>query len=300
MGKMEFNGKVYGVIVLKPPIAWINDAEEQSLMEELLGDIGFALANIERMQQLEASEEKIREAEVFKQVDRLRSEFLANVSHELRTPLTSIKGYASTLLRQDVTWSEEERIDFIKIIEAETDRLTQFIGDLLDMSRLEAGAMPLEKEEHAVRDIIDTVKSRLETLAAKHRLVYIIPGDLPSVFADNMRIGQVFSNLVDNAVKHSPPQSEITLEARQSGEEIVFSVTDRGEGISSEHLEKIFDRFYQVRQRSRGHKAGTGLGLSICKGIVEQHGGRIWVESEVDKGSKFSFSMPVYKEELNA
>ncbi|MDP2920348.1 MAG: PAS domain S-box protein [Dehalococcoidia bacterium] len=246
------------------------------------------------------AEEKIRELEVLKELDRVRSEFLANVSHELRTPLAAIKGFTSTLLRDDVQWRKAERTDFLQTIDQETDRLTRLINDLLDMSRLEAISMSLKRAEYNVEDIFSAVYGRLSSLASRHRLEYVTGENLPRLYVDEMRIGQVISNLVDNAVKHSPAGSVITISAYAGEGEVIISVTDRGEGIPVAYLEKIFDRFVQVESIVAGRKGGTGLGLSICRGIVENHGGKIWVESKSGKGSKFSFSLPAQKGVVDA
>jgi len=243
------------------------------------------------------AEEKAREVQALREIDRLRSGLLANVSHELRTPLTSIKGFATTLLRSDVKWSQEEQQDFLRSIDQETERLIHLISDLLDMSRIEAEGLKLEKHDYQISEILDSVGSRLASLTEYHQLQVIVPSGLPSVFVDQMRIGQVLTNLVENATKYSPRGSQITIEAQPAGDQINVSVTDRGEGIPAELLDKVFDRFYQAESIVTGRKSGTGLGLSICRGIIEAHGGRIWVESKRGEGSRFSFSLPVGKGE---
>ncbi|MBN1644264.1 MAG: PAS domain S-box protein, partial [Dehalococcoidales bacterium] len=240
------------------------------------------------------AEQQSREMEILKQVDRMRSEFLANVSHELRTPLTAIKGYTSTLLREDVSWKEAEQREFLKIIDAESDRLTRLISDLLDMSLLEAGKMAMKKGQRNISDAINAIRPRLDVLCATRRLTIDVPANLPQVNIDEMRIGQVISNLVDNAVKHSPEGSEIAIRAELvPGKEIIVSINDHGEGISRENLSKLFNRFVQLEEVSSGKKKGTGLGLAISRGIIENHGGRIWAESESRKGSKFIFTLPL-------
>ena len=157
--------------------------------------------------------------------------------------------------------------------------------------------MKLEKDNYQISEILDSVSSRLASLTEHHQLQVLIPSGLPSVFVDQMRIGQVLTNLVENATKYSSEGSPITIEAQLTGDQINVSVTDRGQGIAPELLGRVFDRFYQAESIVTGRKSGTGLGLSICRGILEAHGGKIWVESEVGKGSKFSFSLPVGKGE---
>ncbi len=261
------------------------------------GQPAFAILVTADITERKRMEAKAREVETLRELDRMRSGLLANVSHELRTPLTSIKGFATTLLRSDVKWSEEEQRDFLQSIDQESDRLVRIISDLLDMSRLEAGELKLEKDNYRISEILDSVSSRLASLTEHQQLQVMVPSELPSVFVDEMRIGQVLTNLVENAAKFSPESSEITIEAKLAGDEIILSVIDRGQGITSELLGRVFDRFYQAESIVSGRKSGTGLGLSICKGIMESHGGRIWVESKPGEGSKFSFSLPVGKEE---
>ncbi len=261
------------------------------------GTVASVLSMVQDITGRKEAEKKAREVETLKEVDRLRSRLLANVSHELRTPLTSIKGFATTLLRSDVKWSEEDQRDFLQSIDHETERLIRLVSDLLDMSRIEAGGLKLDKYNYQIAEILDSASSRLATFAQHHQLEVIVPSELPSVFVDQMRIGQVLTNLVENAAKYSVEGTPITIEAQLAGDNINISVTDRGQGIPAELLDKVFDRFYQAESIVSGRKSGTGLGLSICKGIIEYHGGRIWVESKLGEGSKFSFSLPVGKGE---
>jgi two-component system sensor histidine kinase KdpD len=221
------------------------------------------------------------------------SELLANILHELRAPLASIKGFTTALLQTDVKWDKKTQRDFLQTIDQETDRVNRLIGDLLDMSRLEAGALKLDKDSYQISEILDSVSRRLITLTEHHELRTVVPDGLPLVFVDEMRIGQVLTNLVENSIKYSRAGSPITIEAQRDGNQVIVSVTDQGEGITAEFLPKVFDRFYQVKGVVSGRKKGVGLGLSICRGIVEAHGGEIWAESWVGEGSRFSFSLPV-------
>jgi len=267
------------------------------LAVDLIPGTKKSVASLLDITERKRAEQKAREAEVLREADRLKSDLLANVSHELRTPLASIKGFVSTLLRTDVKWREEDQRDFLQTIDQETDRLTRLISDILDMSRLESGGLELKKGNYHISEILGSVSSRLSSLTEHHRLQVIVPSELPSVFVDEMRIGQVLANLVENATKYSPEGSEIAIEAQLAGDQVTVSVIDRGEGIASELLDRVFDRFYQAESIVTGRKSGTGLGLSICRGIIEAHGGRIWVESKLGEGSKFSFSLPVGRRE---
>ena len=227
--------------------------------------------------------------------EQLKTELLSTVSHELRTPLTAIKGFATTLLRPNVKWRKEEQRDFLQNIDQETDRLTHLISNLLDMSRLEADSLSLEKDSYQVSEILESVRNRLNAITQHHKLRVEIPAGVPPVFADKTSIGQVLSNLIENAAKYSKKGSQITVGAESSDNIVIINVTDRGEGIPDELLDKVFERFYQRESVVAGRRDGIGLGLSICQAIVEAHDGKIWVESKVGKGSKFSFSLPVSK-----
>jgi PAS domain S-box-containing protein len=298
-GRLEYEGKLYGVLSVQLPSKLAGNKEEQGLFNELTNDIAFGLDRLEKTNQLEDAKEQARETEKLRAIDLLRSELLANVSHELRTPLSAIKGFTTTMLRKDVKWSAKQREDFLQTIDQETDRLTRLISDILDMSRLDAGAMKLKQGKYLVSEIVSSVKGRLEVLTAHHQLVIDVPEKLPAIFVDEMRIGQVISNLVENAVKFSLANSAITIGARLEKENIVISVTDHGEGMPKEVTEKLFNRFYQAEDVVTGRRSGTGLGLAICRGIIENHGGKIWVESKVKEGSKFSFSLPIIEEKTN-
>jgi signal transduction histidine kinase len=161
------------------------------------------------------------------------------------------------------------------------------------MSRLEAEALEVKKKPHHLKEVIDTFKDRLDNLTARHHLRIEIPDDIPPVSIDDSRIGEVLTNLVENAVKFSEDNTNITISAQPNGQEVIVSVSDEGIGIPAELHDKVFERFFQGEGRKAGRRKGTGLGLAICKGIVEAHGGNIWVESEAGKGAKFSFTLPV-------
>lgn len=227
---------------------------------------------------------------------KMKTQLLSLVSHELRTPLASIRGFANTLLQSDVKWSEEEKTDFIQEIDREADRLTRIVGDLLDMTYLEAGVLSLNRGKYKLHKVLESASDMLTKITEHHQLQLKVPEESPFVFVDQERIIQVLTNLVENAVKFSKKSSQITIEASLDSDEIIVAVTDEGIGIPYKLLGKIFDRFYQVKALVTGHKKGTGLGLSICRGIIAAHGGSIWVKSKAGKGSKFSFSLPVAKD----
>ncbi len=236
--------------------------------------------------------EEASNARALRELDSMRTELLANVSHELRTPLAAIKGFASSLLQPDISFDDETRKSFIQTIDSEADRLSQLIDDLLLMSKIEAGVFKAKKEWYEMSEIVNAIKDRLLHIAIKHNLRIMLPENLPPVFIDGPRIGEVITNLVENAVKYSPEGSDIRIEVELSGKEIITHVTDRGIGIPKEYQSMVFDRFNQLSSKN-GHRKSSGLGLSICRGIIESHGGKIWVESEPGKGSNFNFSLPI-------
>ncbi|MBN1191598.1 MAG: PAS domain S-box protein [Dehalococcoidales bacterium] len=239
------------------------------------------------------AQDKVIQIETLKKLNQAKSELLSNVSHELRTPLASIKGFIETLIEPDVEWTRQQQMDFLQIADKETDRLSFLIRDLLDMSRIDSGNMKLEKHSLSINEILDSIDGLLSIITEKHKFQIIQAPDLPPVQADKFRIGQVITNLVENAAKFSAEGALIIIRVEASGENVVFSIEDNGEGMSPETVSNLFDRFYQAHPVVSGKTRGTGLGLAICKGIIEVHGGRIWVDSQPGKGSKFYFSLPI-------
>jgi signal transduction histidine kinase len=248
--------------------------------------------------QQEALARREAEAAAWRDLDRLKSEFLANMSHELRTPLTHIKGYATSLLQNDISWDPATQREFLEGIDQETDRLATLITNLLDMSRIEAGVQerPLRAPAEP-RALIDEAVGRLRHVVSSHRLVTDVAEGLPPVPVDREQMVRVLVNLIDNAAKYSPPQSEIVVSARLGTDrgqpEVEFAVRDHGPGIAPEHLTRIFERFYRAPDGAGRVVSGSGLGLAICKNIVEAHGGRIWVRSTLGEGAVFAFALPV-------
>lgn len=230
--------------------------------------------------------------------DAMKSQLLSTVSHELRTPLASIKGFATTLLRQDVKWDETAQRDFLRIIEEEADRLTEIIDNLLDMSQIEAGALRITKEPTALRPLIRSVVDEMRMRTEAHYFVVDLPVELPRVLIDPRRIRQVLTNLIGNAIKYSP-RGQITVSCEVQGNHVIVSVADQGEGIPPQYLDKIFERFFQVDSTTKRRVGGIGLGLSIARSIIEAHDGKIWAESTPGQGSTFYFTLPLVPEESN-
>jgi two-component system, OmpR family, sensor histidine kinase KdpD len=231
---------------------------------------------------------------VLQRTDALRAALLSSVSHDLRTPLTSIKAAASSLLQEDVHWDEATRRSFARSIEREADRLNHLVGNLLDMSRIEEGALKPEREEYSLVSLIHDVLDRLAPLLEGREVRISLPDDLLLVDVDYLQIDQVLTNLIENAVRYTPAGSPIEVSAKIEGEHVVLRVADRGPGIPSADLERVFDKFYRVLhgQHPVDYPMGSGLGLAVCKGLVEAHGGRIWAESRDGGGLVMSVALP--------
>ncbi len=238
----------------------------------------------------------IRDVTTLRELEQAKSDFVSTVSHELRTPLTSIKAYTATLRRRDVSFDEETRQQFLRVIEEETDRLTRLISDLLDMSRIESGRLELKKREFDLVKLAEIVVGKLESQSAKHTLILAPECDNTKVYADPDKIEQVLMNLLDNAIKYSPQGGEVRVGIGKQRHMVRCSITDPGVGIPAEHIPHIFEKFHRVDNRSTREVYGTGLGLYVSKSIVEAHGGNIWVESEPGKGSTFHFTLPLLQE----
>ncbi|RME89047.1 MAG: hypothetical protein D6770_05500 [Anaerolineae bacterium] len=219
---------------------------------------------------------------------RLQEDFLATISHELRTPLGFIKGYTTTLLRQDTTWDEATRREFLTIIDEEATHLTELIENVLESARLQSGAVSLTiqplRVDALLRDVTTRYRARYKDLE-----VTLDFEAVPLVLGDGARLSQVFENLFSNALKYAPG-SPITITLRRRGDALRIAFGDRGPGVPPEHLPHIFDRFYRVPGRAR--RPGAGLGLYICKQIIQAHHGKIWAESTPGQGTTFFIELP--------
>lgn len=239
----------------------------------------------------------VRDISRLRQVEDMRSALLASVSHELQTPISIIKAYASTLARTDAEWSQQTVMDKLQAIEEESDRLSELVTKILYTSRLEAGSLVLNRLVLDLPKQVHKVAKRLGEQTEIHRVEVDFPPEFPPILADPEKIGELLTNLVENAIKFSPQGGTIIIKGETSGNGASVTVADEGIGIPLRDRDKIFDRFYRVADRSAQQTRGTGLGLYICKTLVEAHGGRIWVESELGKGSRFTFSLPTGEQE---
>jgi len=259
--------------------------------------------NLKRL--VSAIERELHEAEVrrerkhlqrrvveYEELNTLKSTLLSTVSHELRTPLTTIKGYSTMLLDYDRRLKRNEKQEYLSAIDRATDRMTELVDHLLDMSRLEAGLLKLDKTPTNITALLQTTIAEARLRTPGHKIVLNLPKAVLKLNSDGRRIRQVVDNLINNATKYSKVGSIVTVEAKSQDSELVISVADQGKGIPRENVEKIFDRMFNLEHRLAQDPGGLGLGLALCKALVEAHGGRIWVESELGKGSVFHLALP--------
>lgn len=229
-------------------------------------------------------------ARLLEESDRIKTSLLNSVSHELRSPLAAIKASASSLRSGAVEWDSAARNELLATVEEETDQLNLLVGNLLDMSRIEAGALNPKTQWNSIVEIIKSVSTKMRNQLVQHPVEYNIEKDLPLLPTDFVMMGQVFTNLFSNSIKYAPPGTPIKISASQEDANVLVKVINQSPQVEEEHLEHIFDKFFRVTEADK--VTGTGLGLSICKGIVEAHGGRIWAENQRD-GFAFIISLPV-------
>lgn len=248
----------------------------------------LAASQVTRSFEYFSHQDALDQLEVARRKNQLQDDFIATISHELNTPLGFIKGYATSLLRSDTVWDSSTQREFLTIIDEEADHLVMLIERVLDSARLQSGNLVMDLQpvrlEALLRDVVQRLKARHEGL--------VVDLDLqptPSIKADVVRLGQVFNNLFDNAIKYAPgARIRISLRAGEKNQAVTFA--DEGPGIPAEHLPYLFDRFYRVSDGS--HKRGTGLGLFICKQIIQAHNGRISVKTVPGKGTTFRIELP--------
>ena len=232
----------------------------------------------------------IRDITHFRQADEIKSTFMSIISHELKTPVALIKGYVSTLRREDANWDPAIVQDSLAIIEEEADRLTGMIENLLDASRLQAGGLNIKRSDISIPDLCRRLANRFQTQTEQHHISVDFPDDFPVLLADENRIGQVLSNLISNAIKYAP-KGEIVMRGQVRPNHVTISVSDEGPGISASDIPHVFDRFYRAPDMARQTK-GAGLGLYLSRAIIEAHDGRMWVDTETAKGTRICFTLP--------
>jgi signal transduction histidine kinase len=251
----------------------------------------------QREQLMAQQQELIEKTSQLEKANRAKSEFLAHMSHELRTPLNAIIGFSELMLDEVPGEINEEQRECLNNILRSGQHLLDLINEILDLSKIESGKMKLKLRNIALPRVIESLRSEIAPIliARKQSLEISVEKGLPLVRADKAKVRQVLLNLLSNSTKFTPDGGKLKVEAAREDSWCRVSVIDNGIGIRKEDQEKIFESFRQVDTPLHGNESGTGLGLTIAKQIVEKHGGRIWVESEYGKGSKFSFTLPLAK-----
>jgi PAS domain S-box-containing protein len=232
----------------------------------------------------------VRDITHFRTAEEIKSTFISIVSHELRTPVALIKGYASTLRRDDAKWDRGIVSDSLAVIEEEADRLGSMIDDLLDASRLQAGGLNLNRADISLPALAERLVERFRTQSKDHTIATDFPEDFPVLLGDEKRLEQVISNLISNAIKYTR-DGEIHIQGQVRPKQVVLCVRDEGPGIDARDLPHIFDRFYRSTEAVKQTK-GAGLGLYLARAIIEAHGGRIWADPKPDSGARICFSLP--------
>ena len=283
---LQVKGEVIGVLeaLNKTGDGIFTPADVQTL-STLAAHAAIAIENARLLTEIQKAYEELSE------LDRLKSEFVAIASHELQTPLTIILGYAS-FLKQEATGTASEQLD---IVLRSALRLRSLINDMINLRHIETGEAELELEQLSLNELVTTITAEFASLAeAKKQTIGIkLASQLPTVKADRQKLHLVLANLLSNAIKFTPEGGSIRVAVEANGNEVWVSVRDTGIGIPPREQESIFDRFYQVEPSLTRRFEGIGLGLSIAKGMVELHGGRIWVESVEGMGSSFTFALPL-------
>jgi len=273
---------------------------DTQLMTIAAAQVSVAIANARLFEELEERAAELAIAyDELKESDRLKDELVQNVSHELRTPLTFVKGYVDLLMDGDKGLLTAEQQEYLQIVSDKTDDITRIIEDIITLQRIDSGNLQLE---------VLSMAELLRTAVISHRIVADKKGlsivcTIPSeqkglVRIDKGRMNQVLDNLIGNALKFSPDGGTIRLSMTENDEDVLVSVVDEGIGMPAEKHQRIFERFYQIDGSSRRRFGGTGIGLAIVKRIIDAHDGRIWVESELNKGSSFLFTLPIVKQDI--
>ena len=282
---LQTRGAIVGILGVRPrrtdqvtPFS----SDQLRLLETFAGQVALAEERIR-------SAQDAQKAKLQAETEQLRSSLLSTVSHDLRTPLAAIAGASSTLVDGDGLDSQTRHDLAVSIFE-ESERLNRLVANLLDMTRLEAGALQLRREWHLLEDVVGVVLNRLARQLQSYKVVTHIPHDLPLLPFDPLLIQQVLTNLLENAMKCTPHGGEIMLSVALADGEVRVEVADRGQGLVPGEEERVFDKFYRSPRSRSG--SGVGLGLTICRGIVELHGGRIWAANRPDGGACFSFTLP--------
>jgi len=279
---------VLGVLTLGRRHGALPTPDERAILTAICDQIAVAVENTRLAAEL-------RRLEAQHEVQRMRSEFLSAVSHELRTPLGFIKSYATTLLRDDTPIEQATRRHFLEIIDEETDKLDHMIDELLDVSRLQAGRLPIDCKPMALDALVTRAvgKARPVLEGSGHAVTLRLSDAEVPVLADALRIEQVLDNLLENAARYSAPDAAVEISLLAEEGHAILSVTDRGDGIPAAELERVFEPFYRGHSSAARSWTGSGLGLAIAKGFIEANGGTISVDSLPGQGTSFVISLPI-------
>lgn len=282
---IKIEGKLVGVLNIEDKNLYAFDEMDVVVLQTLCEQIASALKNAKLFEEVKSANEKLQE------LDTMKSEFLGIVSHDFRSPLSSIILAGKALLKNEEVLSNQRLKEYLQLIVDQANRLNQLAEDTLQITKIETGqvsiAWQIVNTERMIKEAISAVR-----FSNRHTVSYYIDPDVSYIKADPAKLRQVVQNLISNAVKYSPNGGKVNIEVREhNNDEILFSVSDEGIGIKPEHRDKLFQKFSRVDSEHTKNIKGTGLGLWICKEIVEAHKGRIWVESEVGKGSTFKFAI---------
>jgi two-component system sensor histidine kinase VicK len=288
--------KVLGILGLFSEDVRQFSSHEVQLLTTIATQVGTTIENTRLA-------EVANEIKLLQELDRMRSELIANVSHELRTPLGLIEMYSSALLLEEADFDQTIQTEFLSGIEEETHKLKRIIDNLLGLFKLQSGRLRLQRQptdigqlaQQVAEDLKHTfaMEQRLKETGPIHRLICDFPHEPLALMIDPQQIEQVLRNLLSNAIKYTPEGGTITIQGHRDAHHILISVRDEGIGIPEEDLERIFERFYRVDNEVTWHSSGVGLGLALCRGIIAAHGGHIWAESQLGEGSTFYFTLPL-------
>ncbi len=280
---MGSRGRVGVLALFASDASSLSDADERQLLDTFTGVIGSALERT-------AAVDEARRARLRVETEQLRNALLSSVSHDLRTPLGVVTGATSALLEANAPKDEATRRELLQTAHEEALRLNRLVGNLLDMTRLEAGALKVHKDLQPLEEVVGSALQRMDDRLRDRDVALDVPADLPLVPFDSVLVEQVLINLIENALKYTPPNTALEITARSLDSAIQVQIVDRGPGVAAAERDKIFDKFYRVRESEGG---GAGLGLTICRGIISAHGGRIWVSDREGGGAAFHFTLPL-------